>query len=115
MAKDKHGGHGCFTETGWMYALRPDLVRLDLMDKKDGRSVHRFDAFSAHKIYTPFGWMGNYPDSLSADYHEGLNERIAHVMEKRAIEQLAAAFKFLKEETISDTYYEEWASKNPLI
>ena len=111
----KHGGHGCFTETGWIYALRPDLVRLDLMDKKDGRSNHRFDGFGEHKIYTPFAWMGNYPDSLSADYHEGLNERIASVMHKRAVEQLAAAFKFLKEEDVSEKYYEEWAAKNPLI
>ena len=42
----KNGGHGCFTETGWMYALRPDLVRLDLMNKKNGVSTHRFDDFS---------------------------------------------------------------------
>ena len=112
---NKRGGHGCFTETGWMYSLRPDLVRLDLMDKRDGRSTHRFDAFSEHKIYTPFTWAGNYPDSLSADYHDGMNERIARVMAERAVEQLAAAFKFLKEETISDEYYKEWMAKNPLI
>lgn len=113
--KSKKGGHGCFTETGWMYALRPDLVRLDLMSEKNGSSTQRFDEFTQHKIYTPFGWMGNYPDSLSADYHEGMNERIATVMMDRLVEQLASAFKFLKEESISDEYYKEWADKNPLI
>ena len=113
--KKKTGGHGCFTETGWIYALHPELVRLDLMNKKNGESSHRFDEFSKHKIYTPFGWMGNYPDSLTSDYHEGMNERIAAVMEERAVEQLAGAFKFLKEETVSDEYYAEWAAKNPLL
>ena len=59
--------------------------------------------------------MGNYPDSLTADYQEGLNERIAKVMLDRLVEQFASAFKFLKEETVSEAYYEEWAAKNPLI
>ena len=108
-------GHGCFTEKGWLYALRPDLVRLDLMNKKNGTSTHRFDEFAKNGIYTPFAWMANYPDSLTADYHEGMNERIAKVMLDRLVEQLASAFKFLKEETISEAYYEEWAAKNPLI
>lgn len=115
VEQNKAGGHGCFTETGWMYAIRPDLVRLDLMDKRNGRSNHRFDEFSKHKIYTPFGWMGNYPDSLSADYHAGLNERIAKAMTERAVERLAEAFKFLKDETVSEEYYGEWAAKNPKI
>jgi len=111
----KSGGHGCFTETGWIYGFRPDLVRLDLMNKKNGESTHRFDEFSKRKIYTPFGWAGDYPDSLSASYHEGMNDRIAKVMTERAVEQLADVFKFLKEERISDLYYEEWAKKNPLL
>lgn len=115
VEKKKTGGHGCFTETGWIYNIRPDLTRLDLMDKKDGTSRHVFDEFSKHKIYTPFGWATNHPDSLHGDYHEGLNERIAKVMSDRCVDKLAAAFKFLKEETVSDRVYEEWAAKNPLI
>lgn len=115
VANNKAGGHGCFTETGWIYGVRPELVRLDKMNDKDGTSTHRFDEFTAHKIYTPFGWMGNQPNSLSADYQKGMNERIAAVMTERCVEQLADAFKFLKEETVSTEYYEEWAAKNPLI
>ena len=111
----KTSGHGCFTETGWMYNIRPDLVRLDLMDKLDGESIHRFDEFTRRKIYTPFAWMANCPNSLNGSYHAGLNERIARVMGERAIEQLADAFKFLREETVSDEYYNEWASKNLIL
>ena len=110
---DKVGGHGCFTETGWLLDARPDLVRLDLMDKKDGRGTHRFDAFSEHNIFTAFSWQANHPDSLHADYHEGLNERIARAMTEAAVDDLAAGFRFLKEETISTEYYDEWAAKNP--
>ena len=113
--KNKTGGHGCFTETGWIYNTRPDLTRLDLMDKKDGRSRHVFDEFAKHKIYSPFGWATDHPDSLHGDYHEGLNERIAKVMSDRCVDQLSAAFKFLKEETVSDRVYEEWRKKNPLL
>ena len=112
---NKSGGHGCFTETGWMYSTRPDLVRLDLMNERNGVNTHRFDGFNEHKIYTPFGWMANFPDSLSGEYHEGMNDRIAKAMTDRAVERLADAFKFLKEETISEEYYKEWAAKNPLL
>ena len=64
------------------------------------------------------GWQkqGNTEtDSLSADYHAGLNERIAKAMTERAVERLAEAFKFLKDETVSEEYYGEWAAKNPKI
>ena len=111
----KKGGHGCFTETGWLYHLLPDLVRLDLMNAKDGTSRHVWDGFSQRKIYSPFGWAANFPDSLGGDYHQGMNERIAKVMNDIAVDLLADVFKFLKEETVSDKFYEQWAAKNPLL
>ena len=112
---NKAGGHGCFTETGWMYNVRPELTRLDLMNKKDGTHRHVFDEFSKRKIYTPFGWATDHPDSLDAEYHAGLNERIAKVMSDRCVDKLAEVFKFLKEETVSERVYNEWAAKNPLL
>ena len=114
-ATKKECGHGCFTETGWLYDAVPHLVRLDRMNAVNGESNGLFDGFSQRKIYTPFGWMGNYPGSLSATYHPGMNERIAKVMAERAVEDLAEVFKFLKEETVSREYYKQWAAKNPLI
>ena len=112
---DKAGGHGCFTETGLMYDARPDLTRLDLMNVLDGTSTHRWDGFSKRGIYSPFGWMANYPNSLTADYHAGMNERIARAMTEAIVNVLADVFKFLKEETVSLEFYKEWAEKNPLI
>ncbi|MBQ2877239.1 MAG: creatininase family protein [Clostridia bacterium] len=112
---DKRGGHGCFTETGWMYDARPDLTRLDLMNAKDGTNRHVWDEFGKRSIYSPFGWMANFPDSLSADYHEGMNERIAHAMTEASVNNLADVISFLKEETISENFYNQWAEKNPLI
>ena len=112
---DKAGGHGCFVETGFMLDARPDLTRLDLMNARDGRSTHRWDEFSKRGIYSPFGWMANYPDSLTADYHEGMNPRIAKAMTDAVVDVLADVFKYLKEETVSVDYYNEWAAKNPKI
>ena len=112
---DKIGGHGCFTETGWVYDTRPDLVRLDLMNAKDGRSRHVWDKFREYDLYSPFGWNANYPDSLDGDYHEGMNERIARTMTEAVVDHFAEIFGFLKTETISDEFYDEWAAKNPLL
>lgn len=109
--KSKLGGHGCFGETGWVYGTHPELVRLDRMDAESGLSVHRFDEFSARKIGTPFAWMGNYPNSYTGAMHEGMNERIAKAIVEYTVDNIAEVFRFLKEETISDTYHEEWLAK----
>jgi len=108
----KAGGHGCFTETGWLYDIVPELVRLDKMDKVDGRSNKMFDEFTRKGIYTPFSWMGNYPNSYSADMHYGMNARIAKAMAQSTTDKLADIFKFLKEETISTEYHKQWIKKN---
>ena len=112
---DKTGGHGCFTETGWMLNARPELTRVDLMKERDGTSRHLFDGFSELGIFSAFTWQGNFPDSLHGDYHEGLNERIARAMTEAHIEALTKVFGFLKTEKVSQKYYEEWEKKNPLL
>jgi creatinine amidohydrolase len=109
----KKGGHGCFSETGLLYDVCPDLVRLDLMDAVDGNSVHRFDEFGKYGIYTPFTWMANYPNSLGGTYHAGMNARIAKAMGEHATEAIAQAFEFIKNETVSDEYRKAWLEKNP--
>lgn len=111
IEKKKRYGHACFIETGWIYASNPELVRLDKMDEESGQSTHRFDAFTKLKINSPFAWMANYPDSYAGDSHEGMNDRIASAMMEYSVQKTAEVFKFLKEETISEEYYREWAEK----
>ena len=109
---DKHfDGHGGFLESSWMKEICPELTRVDLMDKKSGISTHRLDEVSKHKIYSAFGWMANYPDSYTASYLPGLNERIAKAVTERSIEETAEVFSFYKNETTLNEYYEEWIAK----
>lgn len=108
----KRGGHGCFSETGLLYDVCPNLISLENMNKRSGVSTRLFSEFGKHGIYTPFGWMGNYPDSYDGDYHEGMNERIAKAMGEKNTREMAEVFKFLKEETVSMTYHAEWRKKN---
>ncbi len=109
--RSKRGGHACFVETGLNYATDPDLIRLDRMDAESGLSVHRFDGFAAHRIQTHFAWMGDYPNSYTSDYQPGMNERTARSILDTAVHEAAEAFRFLKNETVSDEYYEEWKAK----
>ena len=104
-------GHGCFAETGLLYDVRPDLVRLDLMDKLDGKSTGVFADFSKHKIWSPYIWIANFPNSLCAEYHPGLNERIAKAMGEKSVSIAVDTFKFLKEETVSQNFDKEWRAK----
>lgn len=107
----KRYGHACFMETGWVYGIRPETVRLDKIDAESGKSVHRFDDFSAMGVETPFAWMGDYPNSYAGDSHEGMNERIARAMVEYSVKKTAGIYKFLKNETVSDDYLKEWTAK----
>lgn len=109
--KKKRFGHACFVETGWVYGVRPETVRLDKIDEESGESVHRFDELSNRKINSPFSWMADYPNSYQGDSHDGMNERIAKAMVDYSVNALANVIKFLKEETISEEYKREWLSK----
>lgn len=104
-------GHGGFTETGCLYDICPELVRLDLMDARDGRNTGRFAEFEKRRIYTPFSWMGNYPNFYNADGHKGLNARIARAIGEKTVAETAEVFRFLREETISTEYHTQWLSK----
>ncbi len=107
----KRFGHACFVETGWVYGVRPETVRLDKIFEESGASTHRFDDFKGMGIETPFSWMANFPNSYDGDAHEGLNERIAQAMIDYSVKKAAGVFKFLKNETISTEYLEEWLEK----
>ncbi len=110
-AQKKRKGHACFVETGWVYGVRPETVRLDKINQESGESVHRFDEFSNLRINSPLAWMADYPNSYHGDNTYVLNERIAKAFTDHHIPLMAARFRFLKNETISDTYFAQWRAK----
>lgn len=109
--KKKRFGHADFIETGWVYGVRPETVRLDKVYQESNESTHRFDEFSNHRINTPFAWMANFPNSYEGDMHDGMNERIARAMVDYSVKKLAGVIRFLKNETTSDEYKKEWLKK----
>ncbi|MBR4031090.1 MAG: creatininase family protein [Clostridia bacterium] len=111
VEEKKKFGHADFVETGWVYGVRPETVRLDKANQESNLSTHRFDEFLSLKINTPFAWMANYPNSYEGDMHEGMNERIARAMVDYSVKKLAEVLKFLKEEKISSEYKKEWLEK----
>lgn len=107
----KRDGHGGFVETSCLYDVCPELVDLSKVDALSSTSTHLFDGFEENKITTPFAWMANYPNSYSADLHYGVNERIAKAIAAKTVESTAKAFKFLREETVSEEYHKQWLAK----
>jgi creatinine amidohydrolase len=107
-AQKKRYGHACFIETGWVYGVRPESVRLDKINQESGESVHRFDEFANLRINPPLAWMADYPNSYAGDSFPGMNERIARAMVEYSKESLCNVIKFLKEEDISNEYLKEW-------
>ena len=104
-------GHGGFLETSWINEIYPELTRIDLMDKRCGESTHRFDEINRHRLYSGFSWMCDYPDSYSASYLPGLNERISRAVTERTVNEVTEVFEFYKNETTLNEYHAEWLAK----
>lgn len=109
--KKKVTGHACFCETARVYHFRPETVRLEGIADESGSSVHRFDEFKKYKIQTHLAWMADYPNSYHGDNDYILNERIAKAFTEHRIPQMAERFRFLKNETVSDSYFSQWRAK----
>ncbi len=107
----KKFGHADFIETGWVYGVRPEAVRLDKVYDESCESTHRFDEFNLRRINTPFAWMANFPNSYEGDMHDGMNERIARAMVDYSVKKLSEVIAFLKSEKVSDEYRKEWLEK----
>ena len=100
-------GHGCINETGITLAAYPELVDLSRYNDVSGNSIHAFDHLKKAGFYSPEAWGANYPNSLTSNYHDGLNERIARSMLKYSVDKMAAAFKVLKDDTTLLSYRAE--------
>ena len=111
VKQKKKGGHGCFRETACCVDTCPELCKMENMERVDGKSIARLNGLSAHSLYSPFVWMANFPNSLSADFHEGMNERIARAIGAVQTKKAADMFRFLKEETATTEYHKEWLKK----
>lgn len=107
----KKDGHGGFIETSCLYDVCPELIALDKVDALSSTSTGLFSGFDARKIFTPFGWMGNFPNSYGADLHYGVNERISKALAAETVEATAQVFQFLREETVSEEYQKQWLAK----
>jgi len=104
-------GHGCFGETAISLGLFPELCDMSRLNDVSGKNVNRLTHLSEAGFYTPFGWMADYPNSLSSDEHDGNNERIGRAFVKLTVERLAEAFKLIKEDTACEEYHKEWSKK----
>lgn len=111
VAHNKVSGHGCFRETAATLGVRPDLVHLERLNMVDGGNVHYMDKITKAGFYTPFGWMADYPNSLSSDAHDGNSERIGRSLVKYAVDKMAADMKVLKEDTSCEAYLKQWQEK----
>ena len=62
-------------------------------------------------ITSPLFSISASPNSYSCDNNYTTNERISRAVAENAVLNLVKKIKFLKEETISDTFYKEWRQK----
>lgn len=104
-------GHGCFSETAISLGLFPELCDMSRVNDVSGKNVNRLSHLSDAGFYTPYGWMADYPNSLSSDAHDGNSERIGRAFVNMTVERLANAFKVIKEDTAIEEYHKEWSAK----
>ena len=104
-------GHACFFETCVSQHYAPNSVRVDKIKQEESKNIQRFYPLTSKGIISPFAWMANCPNSYDCDQDFTTNERISKAVCEYVSKTLANKIKFLKEETISDTFHKEWRQK----
>ena len=104
-------GHACFFETCVTHHYEPCSVRLDKIKQEESTDNKRFTKLSQNGINSPFTWMANCPNSYHCDNDFTTNERISRAVAENSVMVLKDKIKFLKDETISDTFHSQWRDK----
>lgn len=106
VEKDIPDGHGGVDETSVMMVARPELVNMDRVNAVSGYSTKKADSLQKAKIRSGFFWSVNYPNSYSGDA-VGSNERIGKLLIRLRAEELAEAYRVLKNDVEATAWYEE--------
>jgi len=87
-----YGGHADEVETSMLYAVRPDLVNLDMATSQSGKDQARL---SVPYAYTGIWWYASYPNHYAGDGSMP-NSEIGELSFKSRSEQLAELIRYLK-------------------
>jgi creatinine amidohydrolase len=107
---DMHGGE---SETSHTLISRPDLVHMDRVQNDSGKDMARQKLPA--DVYTGIWWYARFPNHYSGDASPA-NKELGHFDEKNLVEQVVAAIKAIKADTVSlqlqNQFYER--SSHPL-
>jgi len=107
---DMHGGE---SETSHTMIARPDLVHMDRVQNDSGKDLARQKLPT--NVYTGIWWYARFPNHYSGDASTA-NKELGEFDEKSLVEQVVAAIKAIKADTVSlqlqNEFYEE--STHPL-
>lgn len=106
VVNKKPDGHGGVDETSAVMVIRPDLVNMDREHVVSGYSTKKADELSKAKIHSGFFWNVNYPNSYHG-HAVGSSERIGKLLMRLRAEDLAKAYRVLKEDVNATAWYEE--------
>ena len=102
----KPDGHGGLDETSVMMVVRPDLVNMERERVVSGYSKNKLSALQKAKVHGGFFWNVNYNFSYVGDA-QGSSERIGKLLLRLRVENLAEAYRALKEDTDIVAWFEE--------
>ena len=106
IEQDKPDGHGGIDETSVMLVIRPELVNMERVNAVSGYSTKKTDALQSAKIKSGFFWNVNHPNSYDGDA-EGSSERIGKLILRLRAEDIANAYRLLKEDVEATAWYQE--------
>ena len=104
-------GHACFFETCVTHHYAPESIRLDKIKQESSTIDRTMFPLKGKGINSPLFSISVSPNSYSCDNDFTTNERISKAVAQNTVMVLRDKIKFLKEETISDTFHKEWRQK----
>lgn len=100
-------GHAGEVETSTMLYLRPELVKMELIPKAARQGLPRLSDVHKHNLSTGFDWYAANPDHYNGDAAPSNREKGEYLV-KSAAEQLAVAFRSVKDDSAGPEILQEF-------
>jgi len=109
---DYHAGYG---ETSAIMYLRPDLVKMEAQDPKEGISKGRLSELRAKRVVTGYNWYAEYPHHFAGDARPATPE-LGKIIFDTYCENLAEIIRLVKADDTLEMLIKECklAGENPV-
>lgn len=112
LLESDHNHHGGEMETSMILAIRPELVKMDQVNRQSGNPLGRLQHLDGllEGRKTPVSWYADFPDHYAGDASPATQEKGERFLDFLT-ERLVEVIQAVKQDTVAPELYQEFFSR----